>query len=277
MGLDPRVFQSAAPRGRSPATQLERLLKSVRLHGLVVADVGADKDEAWFVHLVTGLGADKIVEHGFLRPRAGLGRGLSVIEREPDRPGAFIYGGAWHQNLMFLREPPDVSILYGHQILDARNFTAFVDMAEVAPWLSDGLTALLRTTRAVHSTDAPASPQNAYPLESLGAGAELLAREATHPAYVTDAHTGLSWPHITSNYVTNFEGWHPREALPLVYALQQFSTHDEFVIRQYWHRGMLIAWDNRRFVHRATVSHFGGRRELWRADLHLTWGLEPAD
>lgn len=209
--------------------------------------------------------------HPFL-PKAGqVGADSTVVMKRPrDRVGSYIYGGAWHQNLTFLDEPPEVTVLCAIEINDLRNFTAFVDLTEVSPWYSDGIKALLGTTRALHSTNAPDSPQNRLQTSNMPAGADRLT-ESWHPAMIRDSELDAEWPFVMSNYVTNLEGWHPREANPLIKSLYEFMQHDEFVIRHYWAPGDLVAWDNLRMAHRATVTHKVGNRQILRNDLVCGW------
>lgn len=268
MDLDPRIHRLEG----DVETSLTWLVDEVRERGIVTVDAGADRDDAWFARLVRSAG--EVIAHDFLPRGADPNAPYSLLERDADTVGAFIYGGAWHQNLMFLEAPPDVTVLYGKRVTDDRNFTAFVDLSEVSPWLSQGLVAMLRANNAIHSTAAPDSPQRVYSDGIVRAEATGISSEAVHPCYVDD-RAGMGWPLVLSNYVVNFEGWHAREALPFVHALRAFATHDEFVIRYYWRPGRVLLWDNRRYLHRATVTHYRSTRTLWRADLNLGWGLRP--
>jgi alpha-ketoglutarate-dependent taurine dioxygenase len=173
---------------------------------------------------------------------------------------------------------PEIVVLYADAVVGVESFTAFVDLSEVAPWLSKGVNTTLRTLRGIHSSaaeDSPVQLRDRLSATSLREG-EFAPAEASHPAYVEDAILGASWPFVMSNYVVRFEGWKPSESMPLVKELQRFASYDEFVVRHYWHQGDLIMWDNRRYVHRATVTHTGGSRRLFRADLAVGWGLQPS-
>lgn len=240
----------------------DELLEIVHQYGLVAVR-GARIDRAEFSALAHELGNK--VSHPFLPEEDG--DGIARIERDADSPGSFIYGGAWHQNLMFLSQPPDVTALVAASLSDPGNFTAFVDLAEVGLWISDGLRKLLEQIQVIHSSTAPLSPQNVF------GGLPQSKEDAEHPGWVVDHSTALEWPLITSNYVTNFVGWHPRESMPIVQSVYSFAAHDEFVIRHYWHQNDFLLWDNRRFMHRATVTHRTGKRLLYRADLRTGWGL----
>lgn len=226
-----------------------------------------DLKVADFAALLASLGTP--VSHPFIPAVDTSHPTVRLVRREADKVGAFIYGGAWHQNLMFLADPPDMTCLLASHVTDPQNYTAFVDLVAVRPWLSDGLIDLLANSRGLHSTTAPLAPSNAY------SWVAPLAEEidSYHPCLVTDDATGHVWPFVYSNYVVNLEGWHKREAEPLIEALRAFAVHEEFVIRHYWRPGDLLIWDNRRYMHRATVTHTNGPRELWRGDVTAGWGL----
>lgn len=264
--IDPRICLVENDSRIDPAS----LPSLVRERGLVVLRSIDRLTPTSFLSLVSMIGTPSL--HPFL-PRHSDGYDFAVLRRPPDKPKAFIYGGAWHQNLAFLKQPPDITVLAGATIYDSQNYTAFVDLTEVAPWLSGGLTDLLQRSFAIHSTSAPLSPQNAYPKSVLRLESNPADESAVHPCYVTDASTDLSWPFVTSNYVVSLEGWAPAESMPLIEAVYRFAANDEFVIRYYWRSGDIVLWDNRRYMHRATVSHRMGEREIWRADVNLEWGL----
>ncbi len=217
------------------------------------------------------------VHHRFLPVEPEL-RSTTVIERTGDSPMDFIYGGGWHQNLMYMDKPPDATILLATHIGDGGNYTAFIDLTTVFPWLSDGAKTFLSTNSAVHSTKAASSPQNAYKGSRVPIAIpdDFTDQEAVHPCMIADQATGLVWPFVYSYYVTRFAGWLERESVDLIESFRRFAMHDEFVIRHYWEPGDLVLWDNRRFAHRSTVTHHVGRRRLLRNDVSLDWGLEPA-
>jgi alpha-ketoglutarate-dependent taurine dioxygenase len=216
------------------------------------------------------------VENPFLAT-SSIDSAVSILQRPPDRTNSFIYGGAWHQNLTFLPKPPDMTILFADSIADDRNFTAFIDLSETAPWLSAPATQLLHSVRGIHSTRAPESPQNIYEpglvKQNLPFNGEIAS---AHPAFIVDNRTTREWPFLMSNYVIGLDGWHDWESLPLVESLYRFVQFDEFVIRHYWTSRDILMWDNRRYLHRATVSHFAGSRRMWRIDCCAGWGLTAA-
>ena len=58
------------------------------------------------------------------------------------------------------------------------------------------------------------------------------------------------------------------QAYPLILELDAWQTSDEFVYRQKWENNMLVMWDNRSVVHKATGGYEGHRRELHRVTIY---------
>ena len=57
------------------------------------------------------------------------------------------------------------------------------------------------------------------------------------------------------------------EAFPLLRDIAAWQSRDEFVYRHVWEPDMLIMWDNRSLLHRATGGYEGHRRELHRTTI----------
>ena len=60
---------------------------------------------------------------------------------------------------------------------------------------------------------------------------------------------------------------HADQALALLMELQQWQGNEQFVYAQRWEPGMLVMWDNRSVLHRATGGYEGYRRELHRTTI----------
>lgn len=264
--VDPRITV-VSPSELSSAP--ERLIDLVRKQGLVLIP-GEVLELRQFEDVLDRFGP--ILSHPLL-PDDTQGSRLSVLERQSDHVGSIVYGAAWHQNLTFLDEPPDITVLHAQEISDQRNFTAYVDLAEVGAWISGGLKEFLQSVEAIHSTSAPQSPQNVFKLGDSVRTISAKPQEAVHPGWLTDPSSGLGWPFVVSNYVTALVGWTKDESAPLIKFVYDFCKWDEFVIRQHWQTGDVFLWDNRRYLHRATLTHRTGNRRLVRGDLRLGWGL----
>ena len=56
-------------------------------------------------------------------------------------------------------------------------------------------------------------------------------------------------------------------AFALLAELAQWQSRDEFVYSHKWQPGMVMMWDNRSVLHRATGGYEGQRRELHRTTI----------
>jgi taurine dioxygenase len=63
------------------------------------------------------------------------------------------------------------------------------------------------------------------------------------------------------------EGMDDAEALPILYELLQWQGREEFRYSHVWEANMLIMWDNRSLLHRATGGYDGHDRLLHRTTI----------
>ena len=71
----------------------------------------------------------------------------------------------------------------------------------------------------------------------------------------------------TLGYIVGIEGMDDAEALPFLRELAEWQSRDEFVHRRSWSPGMVVLWDNRAVLHKATGGYEGHRRELHRTTI----------
>ena len=69
-------------------------------------------------------------------------------------------------------------------------------------------------------------------------------------------------------YIVGFEGMSDEEAKPLLKELVAWQDREEFVYTHKWQNNMLVMWDNRSVLHRATGGYEGYRRELHRITIN---------
>ena len=67
-----------------------------------------------------------------------------------------------------------------------------------------------------------------------------------------------------------FEGVGEEESAALLKELHDWQTRDEFLYRHEWEPGMLVMWDNRSVLHRATGGYEGYDRLLHRTTIGAT-------
>ena len=68
----------------------------------------------------------------------------------------------------------------------------------------------------------------------------------------------------TIGYIIGIDGMDNQEAMKLLMELSAWQCHEEFVYKHKWKKDMLIMWDNRSVLHKATGGYEGQERLLHR-------------
>lgn len=89
----------------------------------------------------------------------------------------------------------------------------------------------------------------------------------THPLVPAHPETGRRGFYSTLGYIVGVDDMADSEALPLLMDLQKWQGDERFVYRQRWEANMLILWDNRSVLYRATGGYERHRRELHRTTI----------
>jgi taurine dioxygenase len=89
----------------------------------------------------------------------------------------------------------------------------------------------------------------------------------THSLVQRHPETGEEALYSTLGYIIGIEGMDQADAIALLSELAQWQSRDEFVYRHRWEPDMLVMWDNRSVLHKATGGYEGHRRELHRTTI----------
>ena len=88
-----------------------------------------------------------------------------------------------------------------------------------------------------------------------------------HSLIRTHPETGEEAIYSTLGYIVGIEGMEQAEAIAFLMELAEWQARDEFVYRHRWEPDMLVMWDNRSLLHKATGGYEGHRRELHRTTI----------
>jgi taurine dioxygenase len=88
-----------------------------------------------------------------------------------------------------------------------------------------------------------------------------------HPLVRRHPETGEEALFSTLGYIVGIEGMDDAEAFAFLRELADWQVRDGFVHRRRWKPGMVVLWDNRSVLHRATGGYEGHRRELHRTTI----------
>lgn len=141
------------------------------------------------------------------------------------------------------------------------------------------LRARIQGKLAIHSAAGAYAPQGIYGKADEGSGRSMKvivskqARSTTrHPRVQTHPETGKEGLFSCLGYIIGIiDGMEPEEALDLLTELHQWQTRPEFQYRHKWQGDMLVMWDNRSVLHRATGGYEGYDRLLHRTTIGSDW------
>ena len=131
----------------------------------------------------------------------------------------------------------------------------------------DGLT-------AVHSAKAGYSPDGLYgdaDADSVRAMKIIVSDEAyetrTHPLVRPHTETGEPVVYGTFGYIFAVEDMEADEARDLLLEVYRWQTDEKYIFEHRWEPNMLVMWDNRSVLHKATGGYDGHDRLLHRTTI----------
>jgi len=189
------------------------------------------------------------------------------VVKEPEEKKNF--GGAWHSDTSYLKQPPLATLLYAVETPSHGGDTLFANTAAAYDALSDGMRKTLDTLIGVNSAEL-----------KLGGGRTAMHRKiggmkvhdtdnadqyvSEHPIVRTHPDTGRKALYASRSHTTHFKGMTEEESAPLLIFLAQHQTRPEFTCRVRWEPGTLTVWDNRCTQHNAVNDYHGQRRRMRR-------------
>ena len=209
-------------------------------------------------------------EDPFFAPIPGRAH-IAAVRREADETTP-IFAENWHSDWSFLPKPPAGTCLLAVDIPPVGGDTLFADQHAAWEALPASRKRELENLVAIHSARYAYAPQGSYGENDKGRSMDIRPSEAamatqTHPLIAVHPETGRPGFFSTFGYIIGIEGMDDAQAIPLLRELYEWQTRDEFVHRRQWEPGMLVMWDNRAVLHRATGGYEGHRRELHRTTI----------
>lgn len=199
---------------------------------------------------------------------------IAAIHRAADET-APVFAESWHADWTFQEFPPDGTCLYGKVIPPVGGDTHFADQEQALAEMPAALRRRIEGLTAVHSAQRAYAPDGMY-----GEGDEhrdgramriMVSDEAyatqTHPLIRTHPETGAETLYSTFGYIIGIEGMDDDEATALLGEVYAWQTREEFRYCHRWEPEMLVMWDNRCVLHRATGGYDGHERLLHRTTI----------
>jgi taurine dioxygenase len=249
-----------------PATVAEIRAAWLEHHVLAFPDQFlSDDDLERFTVAFGGFGEDP-----FFAPIAGREH-IAAIRREADEQTP-LFAENWHSDWSFQARPPAGTCLNAIEIPPIGGDTLFANQHLAWEALPAERQARYADLIAVHSARLPYAPDGTYGANDKGRSMDIRPSEAalatqTHPLVPAHPETGRRGFYSTLGYIVGIEGMAQDQAIALLLELQAWQGDERFVYRHRWEPGMLIMWDNRSVLHRATGGYEGYRRELHRTTI----------
>jgi taurine dioxygenase len=209
-------------------------------------------------------------EDPFFAPIAGREH-IAAILREADEQTP-LFAENWHSDWSFLPSPPAGTCLAAIDIPPVGGDTLFADQVAALAALPDDRKEYLRSLTAIHSAKLAYAPEGSYGEKDEGRSMairpdESARRTQPHPLVRRHPETGEEALFSTLGYIVGIEGMSDAQAFPFLRDLADWQAREEFVHRRRWSAGMVVLWDNRAVLHRATGGYEGYRRELHRTTI----------
>jgi taurine dioxygenase len=258
-----------APPGDARDLPVAEILQALNAHQ-VVAFRNQALDPAALVAFAAQLGELDVYPLAEPLPESPY---LVAVLKNPEDESNF--GGAWHTDTSYVREPPKFTVLYAVEIPARGGDTMFADMYQAFAGLSPGLQRCLEGMRAVYTADLVHGGTGEY---TAVAGQSVPAKESQrtttveHPVVRVHPETGRKALYTSLIHTQRFVGMTREESLPLLTYLQGVSVAAENCTRLAWQPGTLAIWDNRCVQHYPLNDYPGERRLMHRA---IVKGEEP--
>lgn len=198
---------------------------------------------------------------------------IIAIRRAADET-APLFAENWHTDWSFQVRPPDGTCLYGITIPPHGGDTLYANQHAALDAMPVELRARLERRMAIHSARGGYAPSGLYGEADRAAGRSMDIRPSddamatqVHPIIRSHPETGRPGIFGCIGYIIGVEGLSDDESQALLFDLYQWQTRDEFVYRHQWEPGMLVMWDNRSVLHKATAGYDGYDRLLHRTTI----------
>ena len=211
-------------------------------------------------------------EDPFVQPIPGREH-IIAIQRNADEISS-IFAEAWHTDWSFQPNPPAGTCLYGITIPESGGDTLFANQYKALEEMPTALRLKIESRHAIHSAAGGYAPEGLYGKADEGSGRSMRVKASEsardsllHPLIKVHPESGRESLFGCVGYITGIEGMEQDAASDLLLELHQWQTSEQFQYRHKWSSNMLVMWDNRSVLHRATGGYEGYDRLLHRTTI----------
>ena len=185
-----------------------------------------------------------------------------------------VFADNWHTDWSFQENPPAGTCLFGKVIPSVGGDTLFANQHLALENMPSSLREKLEDKLAIHSALVPYSPGGGYGDKDremgrsmdIRASDQALAKQL-HPIIAQHPETKKEGIYGTIGYIIGIDGMDNQDAMKLLMELSAWQCKEEFIYQHKWKKDMLIMWDNRSVLHRATGGYEGQDRLLHRTTI----------
>ncbi len=208
----------------------------------------------------------------YIAPIEGRDHVIAVERRAAET--APLFAENWHSDWSFQVEPPQGTCLMAVTIPPTGGDTLYANQHLALDHMPDGLRNRLEGKIAIHSARGGYAPSGTYGENDQKTDRSMAIRPSdsamathTHPIIRQHPETGRLGIFSCFGYIIGIEGMGDDEARPLLGELYAHQTSEPFQYRHVWEPNMLVMWDNRSVLHRATAGYDGHDRLLHRTTI----------
>lgn len=198
---------------------------------------------------------------------------IAEVRREANETSR-LFGEGWHSDWSFLDTPPVATCLYGIDIPPVGGDTLFANQHLAYERLPADLRAQVDGLRAIHSDRKIYGKGGQHHPDNEGEQGRRMAIVADRDPYdgehpLVRIHEGNGRPafYSTVGYIQGIVGMETGAAKALLGEIYRHQTAEEVTYRHRWEPNMVVVWDNRSVLHRATGGYEGHARLLRRTTI----------
>ncbi|MCB0990291.1 MAG: TauD/TfdA family dioxygenase [Acidimicrobiales bacterium] len=197
---------------------------------------------------------------------------IAAIHRRADETSP-LFAENWHSDWSFLESPPDGTCLLARIIPPHGGDTLYTNQVAALAAMPAELRARIDGKIGIHSARGGYAPDGTYGENDADDRAMRIVyndsayASQTHPLIRVHPETGDETLFSALGYIIGIEGMDDTEARSLLAEVYAWETQERFHYRHRWEPDMLVMWDNRCLLHRATGGYDGYERLLHRTTI----------
>lgn len=198
---------------------------------------------------------------------------IAAIQRKADET-APLFASGFHTDWSFLEVPPAGTCLFGIEIPSQGGDTLYANQHLAYEKMPTDLHNRVKDLVAIHSAEFAYAPDGLFGLADQKAGrsmaitpSEEARKKQLHPLVRNHPETDRPALYGTVGYIQGFVGMEQKESDALLAKLYAYQGREQFVYRHEWQANMLVMWDNRSLLHKATGGYEGYDRLLHRTTI----------